>query len=381
MNKKTFITIILLLSISISCDGEKYLDNLINKDKEQPEYIVIFGDIQYYTNPANIHIYMESLDWILQQETSGKNIKCVLHTGDITMNNRQAQWETFYQATLPLAQQIPYYSIIGDHDYTWYDGKHINKRKQTSFNDYVQFPLSMPRIIAWYEEGRMENVVVENTVQGQRLDILMLEFGPREEVVEWADAYVKSHPSINYILMTHEYLEAGGGRRNTNLKMAARLQDTTYTTPDELWDDLIRCNDNILCVLCGHVGGLYAVTWDTNDFGREIPQIQHNIQSEEYRFDNWIMMWEFPSYEDCANVYIINTKTGKYFNDQKSLFKFKYREIAPSSINDNREKKQTTRNNCSIKYRPDGVQAIHGTNGVIIMKDNTGASKIFYRNR
>lgn len=345
---------ILILSIlclsSTSCEGEDFRDNPITHKQAGAEYIAIFGDIQYYTNPDNIPIYQRTIDWLLQQKLDGRSINCVLHTGDITMNNRYLQWETFYQATLPLAQHIPYYSIIGDHDYTWYDGKHINGRYQTSFNDYVKFPISMPRIIAYYEEGRMENVVVENTVQGQRLDILLLEFGPREEVVEWADAYVKAHPTINYILMTHEYLENGGGRRTHDLKMSLRLQNTTYTTPSQLWERLIKCNDNILCVLCGHVGGLYALTLEKNDFGRDVPQIQHNIQSEEYRYDNWIMMWEFPLQSDSANVFIYNANTHLYYEDKPSLFKFRYKNTVSTKVSGIRKRK-----NIGNAYRADGV--------------------------
>ena len=214
--------------------------------------------------------------------------------------------------------------MIGDHDYTWEDGIHIDNRNSTLFNDYIKFPLTTNKIVAWFEEGRMENIVVENTIHGQRLDFLILEFGPRDEVVAWVNSYVKAHPDHHFILMTHEYLEKGGGRRTDNLKSANRLRNTTYSTPDELWHNLIKCNDNIRLVLCGHVGGLFALTLDTNVFGREIPQIQHNIQSPDYRYDNWLMLWQFPIESDSANVCIYNTNTGQYYNDQTCLFKFSY---------------------------------------------------------
>ena len=81
-----------------------------------------------------------------------------------------------------------------------------------------------------------------------------------------------------------------------------------------------------MCVLCGHVGGLYALTIDTNDFGHDVPQIHHNIQSPDYRYDNWLMLWEFPAESDSVNVSIYNTRTGKYYNNHDVLFKFRYRE-------------------------------------------------------
>lgn len=255
------------------------------------------------------------------------NIKCVLHTGDIChQTNALSCWNCFQRAMTVMSKNIPYYSMIGDHDYMWYDGTHIDGRDDTHFNEYVQFPLSMQNVLEQFEEGKMENVVIRNVVQGQRVDLLILEFGPRQEVVEWANKYVRNHSDEYFILMTHEYLEKGGGRRTTGLKSVARLQNTTYTTPEQLWDSLIKCNDNIRLVLCGHVGGLYALTVDTNDFDREIPQIQHNIQSPDYRYDNWLMLWEFPAESDSAKVFIYNTRTGQYYNNQKCLFKFKYRD-------------------------------------------------------
>lgn len=305
-------------------------DDTLSITKESKEcsssYIAIFGDIQHYTNANNIDTYRHTIDWLYEMNKNGMDLRCVLHTGDITHNNKDIQWQFFYDSTYELASVVPYISMIGDHDYTW-DSIYINDRYSTLFNDYVKFPLTKQRVISQFEEGRMENVVIENTIHGERFDLLVLEFGPRVEVVEWANQHVKSHPEIKYILLNHEYLEKGGRRRTRNLK-CRRLLNTTYTTPNELWNRLIKGNDNIRCVLCGHVGGLYALTVEENDFGREIPQIQHNIQGSDYRYDNWLMLWEFPADRDSVNVCIYNTKTGQYYNNnQHCLFKFKYRDL------------------------------------------------------
>lgn len=314
----------------ISCNAEE--DNSVIKDpvetienNESAEYIAIFGDIQYYTNATYNSLYEYSCDWILAQKHAGMNINSVLHTGDITQGNGVKSWGFFLSATEKMAQEIPYISAIGDHDYTWEDKIHITDRNATEFSKYAGFSLTKQKVIAWYEEGRMENIVVENYIHGVPIYFLVLEFGPRKEVVAWANEYVKSHPNINFILLNHEYLEMGGGRRTTGLKCVARLRNTTYTTPEELWEQLIKCNNNIICVLCGHVGGLYAYTPEMNDYGREVPQIQHNIQGSKYRYDNWLMLWEFPSESNFANVKIINTKTLEYYGEEPVLFQFRYK--------------------------------------------------------
>ena len=305
------------------------LEDSITQDSSKPsykdssEFIYIFGDIQYYTNSRYISIYEKSLDWIADQIHNGKQVKCVLHTGDITQSNSVSQWKQFKGAMQEITKLVPYFSMIGDHDYTWYDGRYIDDRKDTHFNEYVNYPLSTNKVVAWFEEGRMENVVVEITIHDQPLYLLILEFGPRPEVVSWANEYVHIHSDMQFILLNHRYLENGGGRRIQGYMY--RFRTTTNTTPDKLWNQLIRCNDNILCVLCGHVGGLYAIYLEENDLGREVPQIQHNLQGSSYRYDNWLMQWEFPANDDSVNVSIINTKTLKFYNDNPTLFRFRYR--------------------------------------------------------
>lgn len=316
-------------------------NDLIDEDPQEEDdpssiFIAVFGDIQYYTNSDYIHLYQESVDWIRMVSDEGKYFNCILHTGDITQGNSKGQYSCFYEATVDVAKKIPYFSMIGNHDYTWNEGNNITDRSSTHFNEYVKFPLSKQKVVAWFEKGRMENIVVENSIYGHRFDLLILEFGPREEVVEWADAYVKSHPEHNFILMNHEYLEKGGGRRTRNITAETQFANEQIITPEQLWNNLIKCNDNIRLVLCGHVGGLYALTIDANDYGREIPQIQHNIQSPDYRYDNWLMLWEFPIESDSANVCIYNTRTSQYYNDQEILFKFRYKDVENSVVADNK---------------------------------------------
>ena len=332
MLKRLFYSILLLLFFScqsqldVAPDEGPLFSGIDIEMASSSDYMAVFGDIQYLTTNKFINIYQHSINWLLQQTINGKRVISILHTGDICHDpNSISHWRFFQTAMARVSRVIPYYSMIGDHDYTWYDGVHINGRRDTHFNEYIQFPLALHNVLAQFEPGRMENVVIKNAVQGQRLDLLILEFGPRKEVVDWANAYVKEHPSEKFILMTHEYLESGGGRRTKGLKSVSRLQNTTYTTPEQLWECLIKCNDNIIVVLCGHVGGLFACTSDTNDFGHEVMQIQHNIQSPDYRYDNWLMMWEFPVESDSANVSIINTKTGLLYEGKDVLCRFRYR--------------------------------------------------------
>lgn len=321
------LSIVLTLVASCSDKFEVQISTQKQKKKEYKDpsqYIAVFGDIQYYTNSVDDYLFRTSLEWI-KKATDTIDIIGVLHTGDITQSDDiLTEWPYFDAAIRGISDIIPFISAIGDHDYSW-SKTLIVDRNDTHFSSHVRFPIVTKRIEASFERNRMENIVVRNEIHGERVDFLVLEFGPREEVVEWANEWVSSHPDVKYILINHEYLEQGGGRRVKGLKCVSRMRNTTYTTPDELWERLIKCNDNILCVLCGHVGGLYAVTVEKNDFGREVCQIEHNIQGPIFRYDNWLMIWKFPKEEDEAIVSIINTKSGEKYNNQDTLFTFKYR--------------------------------------------------------
>lgn len=326
-----YISFVVPIFLVIQCGCSKIepfedFDNIPNpyEHKTSSDFIAVFGDIQYLTNPSYIDLFKHSLNWI-KYASNDINILCTLHTGDITPSNSRSEWSQFGQAINTFANSIPFVSNIGDHDYTWDIKFKITSRNSTYINEYIKFPLVTDKLETAFEPGRVENIVVHNEIHGERYDLLLLEFAPRKEVVKWAKDWVSSHPDIKYILMNHEYLEKGGGRRTSNLKAQMRLYGTNYATPEELWNQLIKCNDNIAWVLCGHVGGLYAVTYEENDFGREVCQIQHNIQSEEYRYDNWLMMWEFPDDSNEAAVSIVNTRTGELYDSKQALFTFKYK--------------------------------------------------------
>lgn len=312
----------LTINVSFGEDDFSLPENIDEKDSSQ--YFAVFGDIQYLTNSVYDYVFRNSLEWI-QKAKEKIDITCVLHTGDITQSDDVlSEWPFFDREVRDLAKKIPFISAIGDHDYMWDDALILDRNK-THFSKHVDFLSVTSRIEAAFEEKRMENVVIRNEIHGERYDFLLLEFGPRKEVVEWANKWVSSHPEVKFILINHEYLEKGGGRRVKGLKCVSRLRNTTYTTPDELWERLIKCNDNIVCVLCGHVAGLYAVTFEKNDFGREVCQIQHNIQSPQFRYDNWLMLWTFPKTGDDAIVSIVNTKTNAMYDDRDTLFTFRYR--------------------------------------------------------
>lgn len=299
------------------------IDKNMNRDSE---YIVVIGDIQNYTDiKAYSAYYKGTMCWIWSQHQQGINIKCVLQVGDITNGNAQHQYETFYEYTIPVANIIPYIACIGNHDYEWNSDFKIEDRNRTFFSDYTSFELAKSLVVGSFESGRMENIVVEITLNGSTYYVLSLEFGARHEVVEWAKSFVRGRPDRRFILMTHEYLSRNGERVSADSYAELQFRNTTWSTPEELWTELIKDNDNIVCVLCGH-NGFSCRQFSLNSHGRLVPQVLFNLQYQEHGGDGLVQLWEFPQNGDSVYVDVYNTIYREWFADEASTkFSFRYK--------------------------------------------------------
>lgn len=295
-----------------------------NLDKDS-EYIVVIGDIQEYTsaNGQGCDIYyMETLNWVLSQYAMGIKIKCILQTGDITNSNARIEYDIFNKYTLPIIH-IPYIACIGNHDYTWNSEGKITNRYSTLFSEYFSKIIPASLIVSQFEEGRMENIVVKNEIMNKPYYILALEFGARSDVVDWANNYVKQNPDIKFILLTHEYLSAEGVRISSRSYSEKQFVNTTWSSPEQLWKNLVQDNNNIACVLCGH-NGFYARQFSKNSYGRLVPQLLFNLQYQKNGGNGLVMLWEFPQGSDSVNIGIYNTISRTWYEDS-SNFKIRYK--------------------------------------------------------
>ena len=173
----------------------------------------------------------------------------------------------------------------------------------------------------------MENIIVKNEINGERIDIVSLEYGARTEVIEWAKQHIRNNPGIRYIILTHEFLTSKGKiiqDQESYAYIDLARGESTYSGPVYIWNNLIKDNNNIVCVLCGH-HGFSAHLFTKNSFGREVPQILFNLQYQDHGGDGWVQLWEFPKDSDFANVNTYNTITREYHPDSNHSFKFKYK--------------------------------------------------------
>lgn len=200
--------------------------------------------------------FLDRTRWLVAQQKA-LDLRFVVHTGDVVNWDTadHTQYEVARTAMAPLrAAKIPYAMAIGNHDTmatgvggSARDPKHTRayQRDTTTFNTY--FPTSSFGAVAGaFEAGKVDNVYSKFEAANSRWLVLTLELWPRAAAVDWAKQVVASHPDHNVIVATHSYLEANGA--------ISTRKDYGDTSPQYLYDHLIKVYPNVRMVFSGHVG-------------------------------------------------------------------------------------------------------------------------------
>jgi hypothetical protein len=151
--------------------------------------------------------------------------------------------------------------------------------------------------------------------------VLALEFGPRDDVVEWAGTVADSFPDRRVILLTHAYMYDGGewfdarvdpndpqGRtydqiRDTQVNHVESIYNaksygwaTGANDGRDLWEKLVEDRENMSLVISGHQfdefdGFPYKLSQGTN--GNDVYQLLVDMQNRASGGEGWIRLLEF----------------------------------------------------------------------------------------
>jgi hypothetical protein len=197
------------------------------------------------------------------------NLRYVLHVGDITQHNTNTQWQVAARAHALLdAAGIPCAITTGNHD-LGPEGRATSR--ETPFAQF--FPLDSFR--QWKTFGGIYDREPERTdnnfhlfeAGGRKWLILCLEFGPRDDVLRWANEVVARHPDRAAILVTHAYLRPDNNRFNRhafikvkNLEVNMGLDryplakaEGGFNDGEDIWKKLVSQHANFALVVSGHV--------------------------------------------------------------------------------------------------------------------------------
>lgn len=270
--------------------------------------LAIMPDTQHYVdNPANYANLIAQTQWI-KDHAASHNIAMVLQEGDVTQNNDPTEWQRARDGMSILDGFVPYAIAPGNHDYG--PGGNTSSR-DTLFFDNTYFGPTTPYATQSTFGGAFESDLnrTDNTYHtfsagGQDWLVLALEFGPRDEVVQWANDVVDAHPGYKAMLVTHAYMYYDDTRYDWASKGASQTWSPySYGVADlpggvndgrNLWERLIYDHEEFAYVFNGHV--LSDGTGYLSSMGKEgnvVDQLLANYQFLPNGGDAYMRLLEF----------------------------------------------------------------------------------------
>ncbi|MFA7493386.1 MAG: metallophosphoesterase [Proteiniphilum sp.] len=280
--------------------------------------LVLFPDVQTYVKfDYNQPILDLMVAWV-SNNMETLNTKMVLCTGDLVEQNdlfnpngkvaNQAsvsQWEAVSSAFGRLDGLLPYILTTGNHDY----GILSAENRFTHFDKYFppnknRLNQKMLREVGTNVEGRptLANATYEFvSPHGRKFLVLVLEFAPRDETLEWAKNVIEKEQYSDHtvILLTHSYMDSNN---NHIVKEGYKLSNPNYG--EAIWQKLVQPSKNIEMVLAGHIArpddphAHIAFRVDENAAGKKVSQMVFNAQALGGGWhgnggDGWLRILEF----------------------------------------------------------------------------------------
>jgi hypothetical protein len=286
--------------------------------------LVLLPDTQCYSDRMP-GLFTLQTHWIVKNKDK-YNIQYVVTLGDITDNDTDRDWHNTYEALTELDGKVPYALVPGNHDYTPHgdpiSGKSgLNKYFPVSrFRDWPTFggPIKPDDITSSYHLF---------SAGGADWIILALEWAPRNETVQWANAILAKYPQRKAILATHAYLYDDSTRYDFAKKGKSQdwnphsyLPNAPVNDGEELWQKLVRRN-NFAFTFNGHVchSGLGLLT-SKNDQGKMVHQMLVDYQVRPLGGEGYLRILEFLPDGKTVHVKSYSPLYDKYLKDARNQF-------------------------------------------------------------
>ncbi|WAS91180.1 metallophosphoesterase [Nannocystis punicea] len=257
---------------------------------------VVLPDTQYYSLrfPG---VFNSQTKWIARNAVD-RNIAYAFHLGDLVQYNKESEWKRASAAMAELDGIVPYGVVPGNHDY---GPSGDASTRETLLNQWFSFDDAelMPSFGGSYEPGKLDNTFHLFDAGGHSWVALLLEWGPRDGVVEWANDVMGLYPERLGILVTHAYLNHDDRRYDhTDDAHSQAYNPHHYDTMggvndgEELWQKLVRQHRFVL-TLNGHVlgdGAGYLAS--VNDHGQVVHQMLSNYQHRPMGGEGFLRLLE-----------------------------------------------------------------------------------------
>jgi calcineurin-like phosphoesterase family protein/Big-like domain-containing protein len=288
----------------------------------RPFTLMILPDTQYYTDQYgnNLDMFASQIRWLLEQKDAS-NVVFVLHEGDCTQNNTFTDWVNFRRYMRLLDGVVPYAMAVGNHD-----GLDRPVEDTALFNQF--FPVSayqnLPTFGGVFEAGKMDNCYHLFSAGGVDWLVLIIEFGPRDVVLDWANQVVANYPQRRVILVTHTHIYSDDTLHGSSAThfWTPTSYGRTNNAP-EVWDKFLKKHANISFVFNGHVlndgtGRLVGV----GDHGNKVYQMLANYQMLPNGGNGLLRVVQFFPEQDKFTVRTYSPPLRRYFTTDDQQFEY-----------------------------------------------------------
>ena len=267
----------------------------------------VIGDMQAlnYYYPDYVSTMFE---WIANNVES-KKIKHVIGLGDITEKSETDEWSRAKQGYQMLDGKVDYSFVRGNHDTT---AKYNVTFPYSSYKDTIggAFANNMLNTYKTFEIGEVKYLM------------LNLDFGPGDDVLEWAGQICDQFPEHNVIINTHAYLYLDGAPITSD-DHCPPVGNGGKNNGDDMWEKFVSKHENIVLILCGHMAGnRLVVSKDEGVNGNTVTTLLVNTSNVEKNNNGALGMVAMLYFsEDGKNVEVeyYSTTTDRYYRSINQL--------------------------------------------------------------
>ena len=242
------------------------------------------------------------------------NIEAVLGLGDVTdtPDGVDAEWNTALAGHKIIDDYVLNIPLIGDHD------------NIIRYNKFAK-QLNYANKAVLYQSGDYRNAYVTADIGGVPYLFLQFQKGPGDAILAWADGVLKAHPNHNVIITTHAYLYRDGEPMGADDMHIAKMDNLA----DAMWNKFISKHENIVMVVCGHIGMDYVVTNQRKgEKGNIVTEVLIDFQSSDnfaniYNYSRnglgLVNMFHFSEDGKTVTINTYSTVLKKYFMSVNQL--------------------------------------------------------------
>ncbi|MCX7709379.1 MAG: metallophosphoesterase [Clostridia bacterium] len=256
-------------------------------------------DTQYYSD-SYPEIYTKITRYIADHKKD-KKIAYAIHTGDLVNNGDQKEEWTAADKSMKVLDEaeVPYGVLAGNHDVLF------DKLDYTNY--WTFFGEKRFKGRTYYGGSMKNNKNHYDLISAGSNQFIILYFGWKvdEEAIDWANKALKEYPDRKAILCLHSYIAKQG---------------TYYDGGGQVMEKVIKPNENVFMVTCGHFFGTQTYTRKINN--RTVYELFFNTQSAPEGGEGYFRLLHFDEQNGViyVNTYSPHLDDYNYYDREKDQF-------------------------------------------------------------